>query len=90
MFLRTVRTENAAFIGTKSAIKFCVKLGKTGAEAYEMIKMTYSEGEFNVIRCIPVTQVLFREPRKAALSSNDDSLRRVKELLNGGRRMDVC
>jgi histone-lysine N-methyltransferase SETMAR len=80
------------------AIKFCVKLGKTGKETHDMIKEAYGDaamGRSGVFEW----HKLFREGRervedddrsgRPSTSKTNENVSRVKNLLNSDRRMSI-
>lgn len=82
----------------RSTIKFSIKLGKTVAETFEMIKRTYQEDSLarsGVFRWYKASlegrQELADEARAGwpSTSSSDDNMRRVRGLLNTDHQMIV-
>ncbi|XP_011858770.1 PREDICTED: putative uncharacterized protein FLJ37770 [Vollenhovia emeryi] len=80
------------------AIKFCVKLNKTPLETFEMLQQAFGDD------CLSRSQSnrwhkMFKEGReevadearqgRPSTSRNDDSVTRVRQLLNSDRRMSV-
>lgn len=82
----------------RSAIKFSVKLEKTATENFEMTKRTYQKeclarnGVFWLQKAFLKGQKDFTDEARAgrpSTSSRNDNVRRVWELLNTGRGMNV-
>ena len=80
------------------AIKFCVKLGKTGKETHDMIKEAY--GDAAMARSgVFEWHKLFREGRervedddhtgRPSTSKTNENVSRVQTLLNSDRRMSI-
>lgn len=88
----------ANLLEQRYAIKFCVKLGKTGKETHEMIKTAYGD---NAIGRSSVFEwhKLFREGReevedaarsgRPSTSKTEENVARVKNLLDSDRRLTV-
>lgn len=85
-------------IEQRYAIKFCVKLGKSGKETHDMIKQAYGDAAMGRSSVFDWHK-LFREGRervedddrsgRPSTSKSEDNVSRVRKLLNEDRRMTV-
>ncbi|GFX54397.1 protein GVQW3 [Trichonephila clavipes] len=86
------------FLDQRFAIKFCIKLGKTGKETHDMIKEAYGDAAMR-ISCVFEWHKLFQEGRERvgnndrsgspSTSKTNQNVSRVNNVLNSGRRMSI-
>ncbi|CAN7938004.1 unnamed protein product [Ixodes hexagonus] len=86
------------FLEQRYTIKFCVKLGKNGAETLEMLRKAYGDDAMKQSQTF-MWHKRFREGRESvndddrsgrpSTSQTDDSVRKVRQVLDKDRRLSV-
>ncbi|XP_015926366.1 protein GVQW3-like [Parasteatoda tepidariorum] len=80
------------------AIKFCVKLGKSATETFDMIKQAYPDVDLARSSVFPWHQAFLEGREEVAdehragrpsTSTNTGSVTRVREVLNSVRRLSI-
>jgi hypothetical protein len=79
-------------------IKFCVKLGRNGAETFEMLRSAFGEQVLRYVRIFEWHRK-FKEGRdsvddnptsgRTTTSKTEDCVARVRELIRANRRLSV-
>lgn len=81
------------------AIKFCVKLGKSATETFDMIKQAYPDdvlvrsGVFRWHKAFSEGREEVADEDRAgrpSTSTNTDNVTRVRKVLNSDRRLSIC
>ena len=76
------------------AIKFCVKLGKTGAETLEMLRQAYAKEALSSAQVFRWHKAFKNgrenvEDEHPLTTISDQNVQRVKEVLNSDRRLSA-
>lgn len=98
MFLWTVQTENAVFIRTNAGNQVLCQTRKNLGGDFWNDQEDLFRWFFGEKWCVPVTQGIFGRPEELAdearvgqssISSSENNVRSVREILNTDRRMSV-
>ena len=98
IYCTLVEQKMDQFLEQRYAIKFCVKMGKNGAETLEMLRKAYGDGAMKQSQTF-MWHKRFREGRESvndddrsgrpSTSQTDDSVQKVRQVLDKDRRLSV-